>query len=446
MNKNLLYILSFFISFIGAFLFTNDFYASIGIGLFIFFSTKLFYDIGKKIEIRDIIITIASLQWIIGPFLSYTFYPDNQFYFMAVDRGTYMSFAVPATLFFAIGMFLPIWKNKKSNNFYLEELKELLNKYKNLDIIFIILGSIFYFYIDYAPISIKFAIFIISGIRFVGLFLLFISKRKHRIILVFIIIGWFFLITLRETIFHEFIIWMLFFIFVVSFITKPKLRTKVIYSLSLVLLVIVIQTVKYKFRQEVQNSENRLSLFTKLVSNDILESNTVTSENNLEAMVVRINQGWIIARIMYWTPSREPFANGETILASIKESLIPRFLDPNKTISAGGRTYFTRFTGKLISDNTSMGLGLLGEAYANYGILGGSVFMFIIGLFYNFVLFLIFKISIKHPLLIFFIPLIFLQVIKAETDFSVILNHLVKSSLFVFVFFIFVNKFLNVKI
>jgi len=118
LNKNSIYILSFFISFIGAFLFTNNFYVSIGIGLFILFSTKLFYDIGKKIEIRDIIITIASLQWIIGPFLSYTFYPDNKLYFMAVDRGTYMSFVVPATLFFAIGMFLPVWQNKKSNNFF----------------------------------------------------------------------------------------------------------------------------------------------------------------------------------------------------------------------------------------------------------------------------------------------------------------------------------------
>ena len=93
-----------------------------------------------------------------------------------------------------------------------------------------------------------------------------------------------------------------------------------------------------------------------------------------------------------------------------------------------------------------MGLGLIGEAYANFGISGGAFFMFIIGLFYNFFLSRIFKIGEKHPALIFFIPLLFLQVVKAETDFSVILNHLIKATIIVwFVFFSF-NKFLKIKI
>jgi hypothetical protein len=162
-------------------------------------------------------------------------------------------------------------------------------------------------------------------------------------------------------------------------------------------------------------------------------------------MVTRINQGWIIARIMSWTPSREPFAEGETIKEAVKATLLPRFLAPNKVI-AGGRTYFTRFTGKDISEDTSMGLSLLGEAYANYAIFGGSLFMFIIGLFYNFFVFQIYKIANKHPTIIFFIPLIFLQVVKAETDFSVILNHLIKASIAVWMIYFAVRRFFHIKL
>ena len=148
---------------------------------------------------------------------------------------------------------------------------------------------------------------------------------------------------------------------------------------------------------------------------------------------------------MSYTPKYEPFAKGETIKEALKGSLLPRVLFPEK-IKAGGRTYFERFTGKPISEDTSMGLSLLGEAYANYGIFGGAFFMFLIGFFYNFFLLQIYRIAKKHPSLIFFIPLIFLQVIKAETDFSVILNHLIKASIAVWILYWGLKRFLRIKL
>jgi len=162
-------------------------------------------------------------------------------------------------------------------------------------------------------------------------------------------------------------------------------------------------------------------------------------------MVTRINQGWIIARIMSWTPRYEPFANGETIIEALQASFMPRFLFPDK-VKAGGRTYFTRFTGKDISDNTSMGLSLLGESYANFGITGGAFFMFVIGFFYNYVIKFIYTIARKRPTMIFFLPLIFLQVVKAETDFSVIINHLFKASIVVALVFWGMKQFFNIRL
>jgi len=82
-----------------------------------------------------------------------------------------------------------------------------------------------------------------------------------------------------------------------------------------------------------------------------------------------------------------------------------------------------------------MGASLLGEGYANFGYTGAIVFMFVIGLFYRFALNTIYKIADKYPTVILWIPLIFLQVVKAESDLLRVLNHLVKASLLVFLIY-----------
>lgn len=446
MNNKTKYTIGFFSFIVFITVFSLGVFSSFGLALFLFFGTKFFYEIGKKIEIRDIIILLALLEWVVGSFFAYRFFPDDDFYYMAVEINEYMSFVVPASSAFIAGLYLPFWKKRKSENQYLSQIKQFVKKYKNLDIILIFIGIISKLIIDIVPSSIRFVLFLFSGLRFIGLYFLFLSDRKYKSTFIFIILGWLFLTALRETIFHDLLLWLGFFVVIVAFITKPSLRKKLISLFAILFLTIAIQTVKYSFREAIRGgADGSISLFTDLVQEKVITGDYAASETNLSSMVTRINQGWIIARIMSWTPSREPFAGGETIIEAIKASLLPRFLAPNK-VKAGGRTYFTRFTGKDISDNTSMGLSLLGEAYANYGKFGGSVFMFLIGLFYNLFIFRIYKIANKHPAIIFFIPLIFLQVVKAETDFSVILNYLVKASIVVWFIFWSLNKFLKIRI
>lgn len=425
--------------------FQFDFYSLMGVGLIMFFGIKLFFEVGKKIEIRDIIIVIAVIQWIIGPLLTYRFFPNSGIYYMAVNRELYMSFVVPATYAFIFGMYLPLRKNKP-HDFFLEKISEFMKINKNWDLILIFIGIVSKIGINYVPVSLKFFLFLFSGLRFVGLYFLFLSERRHKMLYVYLVIGWMFITALNDTMFHELILWLGFFAIIVAFIKKPNIYKKIIYLFGIFVLVFVIQTVKFAYREIVQTQKsNNILVFSGLVKNQIFSGSYVSSHANLEAAVLRINQGWIIARIMYWTPKYEPFAKGETIQKAIDASLVPRFLVPDKVI-AGGRTYFKRFTGKDIGENTSMGLGLLGEAYANFGINGGILFMFIIAFFYNIVLVFIYKIGEKHPTIIFFLPLIFLQVVKAEIDFSVILNHLVKASLVVWLFYYVLRKFFHFNI
>jgi hypothetical protein len=446
MKSNYKYIFAVISSLILITLFSTDLYSALGVGLFVFFGTKFFFEIGEKVEIRDIMIILATLQWIIGPLLAYTFYPNEKMYYMAVSMDLYMSYVVPASLAFIMGLYLPVWSKKHSDNSYLLGIKEIVNKNKNLDLILLLLGVFSGIIVDYVPLSLNFFVYLLSGLRFVGLYLLYISERKNKRIFIIFILGWLFITALNDTMFHEMFLWLGFFMIIVAFIIKPKMRVKLIFLIAILIFVAVIQTIKFSFREALlKGDSNKVELFSKLVQEQVLSGDYATSETNISAFVTRINQGWIIARIMSWTPSRESFANGETINIAIKSALIPRLLSPDK-VTAGGRTYFTRFTGKDISENTSMGLSIMGEAYANYGIFGGSVFMFIIGLFYNFFIFMIFRIANNHPTIILFIPLLFLQVVKAETDFSVILNHLIKASIVVWFIFYSFNRFMKIRL
>ena len=76
-----------------------------------------------------------------------------------------------------------------------------------------------------------------------------------------------------------------------------------------------------------------------------------------------------------------------------------------------------------------MGISPIGEAFANFGTEGGIVFMAFFGFFfaalYNFML----RHVLKRPDFLFWIPLIFYQGIKAETEIVVVLNQIVKGAI-----------------
>src|SRR5690606_29433178 len=113
---------------------------------------------------------------------------------------------------------------------------------------------------------------------------------------------------------------------------------------------------------------------------------------------------------------------------------------------AGGQENFRKYTGLNLSDNTSMGLSIIGEFYANFGVAKGVLMMGVWGLLLVFVWKRLVFNSYKIPLLIFFLPLIFLQVVKAETELLVVLNHLIKSIIAVALFFWLTKKYLKWQI
>ena len=115
-------------------------------------------------------------------------------------------------------------------------------------------------------------------------------------------------------------------------------------------------------------------------------------------------------------------------------SIFPRLFYKGKPM-AGGQANMLRYTGINIYGSASMDISQVGEAWANFGYIGGIGFMFFLGLFFNWVLFRLEKLFIKYPDLIFWFPLIFFQVVKAETSMVTILNHMVKALIITWIFF-----------
>jgi hypothetical protein len=135
---------------------------------------------------------------------------------------------------------------------------------------------------------------------------------------------------------------------------------------------------------------------------------------------------------MHNVPDMVPFENGAEMYRIVEAAVMPRILDPNK-LSAGDRTIFMKYSMIQLAPGTSMALSSIGDAYINFGILGGILFMFALGFVYSEVLNAFYKHSFTYPVLILFVPLVFYYPIRPDCELQTILGHVVKSCFLIFV-------------
>ncbi|RYE48140.1 MAG: hypothetical protein EOP48_21285 [Sphingobacteriales bacterium] len=145
-------------------------------------------------------------------------------------------------------------------------------------------------------------------------------------------------------------------------------------------------------------------------------------------------------------PAREPFANGEELYKIVEAAILPRILAPNK-LNAGDRMIFMKYSGMRLAPGTSMGLSSLGDAYINFGVAGGIIMMFCLGLLFSIVLNGFYKNSKTYPVLLLFTTMVFYYPIRPDCELQTSLGHLVKSVFLLFVIFqIWKHNFERVKI
>ena len=420
-------------------------WSAFGLSLSVYYTYKLVRDMGKTIPILDLMIVMAALQWIVGAYIEYNNDVTHYKYKMYVDEQTYMSYIVPAVFAFGIGI------NIFKNNFNLNEIglraATLLKSNPKLPYILIVVGLTAPFLVGLFPNSLRFIFFIIANIKYIGVIYLLFSGNSNR----WLIFGIIFSLTAASSIasgmFHDLLLWAMLFFTFVTHILKMKMPLKIAVFIVGIITATTIQSVKHEYRAIVwggKYSGNKVALFANLAINQWRTGGIVTPSSD-EDVNVRLNQGWIISAILKHVPEKESYASGGTVIDAIYASIVPRIIDKNKPI-AGGQENFRKYTGLELGEGTSMGISLAGEGYANFGRMGGVIFMFVWGLFISWFWKKLIDLSIYYPTLLIWSPILFLQVVKAETELVVVLNHLIKSAVLVFTLLWAIKKYIGIRI
>jgi hypothetical protein len=408
---------------------------------------KFVQDLGKRIEVRDLIAFLALMQWIVGPVMAYNILPYDELYYMDVDEVTYMHYVVPACVALIIGLYFPITDERIIDDEDIKKLKEFISDKQLLGYLIAAVGLAAGFAGKFLPKSLSFLFFLLSGMQFVGVYIILFSKSKLKWFAFTGVMGLVIFQAVLMGMFGELILWMMFSLLIVAFVLKIPMPVKIAILGVGFIMVMLIQSTKEEYRMATWYSDSDKSngeIYKEVILSRLENPSVLFETSAMQNVGARLNQGWIIARIIGHMPEKHPFVKGETIETAIYAGLLPRVLAPSKA-KAGGRANFERFTGTELPETTSMDISLVGEGYANYGVLGGIVFLFFIGLFYNVIIIKVISLSKTYPTLILWLPILFFQVIKAETDFATVFNHFTKAALVAFIVFFGMTKILKLK-
>jgi len=459
-NRTPLFLVASIIA-LGYFAIVSDylFLTAVGLAFSIFIALEFVDQLGKSYPLKHLIILIASLQWVVGAKISYEYGKIHYKYFMYVEEERYMMLVVPAILFLYAGLFVFKMPNLKARLDQAFERKELdIPQVKGTaNMLFVIGLSAFVLSKLFSIPALAFVLFIVSLLIYVSIGYYFYVYPNRRTLIFALILGIAFFQALSSGMFHNF---MLIGIFLFAIYVKGRtsfLKKMVIILLSL-FLVNIIQVVKQDFREIVWKSKasNNVDVFISLIEKeyfttrlDVDEISNQTApdqEEDITKITTRLNQGWIISKIMSHIPNQQEYLDGQSIVEAISASFLPRFLFPNKTSGVDAKKIFEKATGLRLLERTAMGLSLVGEFYANFGMLGAWIGCLIYGLFVSLVIKFLTNFSGNSPFLVLWLLLIFFQVIKAESNLLSVLNHLSKSLIFLITFNYMANSILRIKL
>lgn len=394
----------------------------------------LFESFGKVIPIRHLFGSFMCLQMLVGPALAYNGLDQYQVghFRMQVSESDYFIYVLPAVLLFILGLHF------KSQSYAGEKvdinlLEQFILRHSSLPFLFILIGFFSTFLSQWSWPSLTFIFYLLGGLKFIGLFLIILTKKHLNYFTTFLVYGSVILSSVATAMFHDLLSWGIFLLAFFCLRYKPSKLIKLILFLSFVFLSIFIQLIKGEYRSVTwkYDKEGDFETLGETVQEQVANQELFSVER-LAQSNVRINQGAIITNIMNYIPEKKPFAEGAELIEVMEAAVMPRLLSENK-LTAGNREFFMKWSGMIIGRGASMGLSSIGDAYINFGILGGMVFMFVYGLFFNSILLYLHKRSFIFPILMVFTPLIFYYPVRADGELHTLLGHLIKSCFLILV-------------
>ncbi|HTL07868.1 MAG TPA: hypothetical protein VL307_06410 [Chitinophagaceae bacterium] len=439
------YLYSTIIFFIAAVSLAGGWYETLSLALSAILLVMLLDKIGKGIVLRETIAFLYAFTCLVMPVIGYKYYdPTNGLAklwvrYMPVPENNYFSYALPAVAFFAFAITLPFRVDNYTDDgnevkVLIDRIKKILTRTPKIGLVIISIGLIVSLGIKFIPGGLQFFATLFFFSSFAGLLYIYYApnfKYKYSLMVLF---GLFIIYNAISVGMFTIVAYMGITIF--SFLMLGK-RTSLLRKITIfcvaAFFMIVLQNVKLAYRDYIWRSnysDSKVALFADLFWKNIQKGDELIEQNAFFQIYTRGNQGFNVALVMRRIPAIKPYDNGNNITKAFASAFVPRFLWPDKP-EAGGKFNMEYYTGWVIN-GWSTNVGPLGEAYGSFGVTGGIIYMFFLGLFIRWVYVRVFKSSIKIPLMVCWLPVFFFQIVSsAETDSLQIFNSLIKSAFFV---------------
>ncbi len=397
-------------------------YESISLAIFIFLFFRLIFESNNLFAFREWALILYSMNYLVAPAITYAQPSDMIVYGMKISADQYYSLALPGFICFAFGMYII-----PTRIFYLQTKKieqgAVLNK--KLLIWVTIITLIFKFISNLVSGELSFIIYLSSELRFVSAFALLLIDRK--------LWYWSVLVLMQELVsaflegmYHDALMWVIFFGIYFIYVYKPSFRIKIIGLVTIISIILFVQAIKSVYRDNVWSGGRSASIETVIdVGAQQTSSEAILGQENLLATLNRGNQAWIFASTVDNLDRTKNFQGLTIVNKYLESALLPRFLAPNK-IRSGDKEIFNEFSGHVINDGTSMGLGIFADGYIAYGAWGVVIFCFALGLIFGLTFKLVERWSKISPFYVLLLLPLLNYAVRPDCELQTTINHLAK--------------------
>ncbi len=406
----------------------------------IFISSLLIFHIifesNKTFVFREWTLLLYAINYLIAPMITYNISQDKIRYAMKINANDYFALALPGFIFFAIGLYILPTKLFTPNFRQLNKvsfLNEKLLLRATLVGLFLKISS------QITSGEFGFILYVLSMIRFIGAFSLFsLNPRKYFLITIIVIIMELF-IGFYTGLYHDALMWLIFFSFFLVYVLKPSFKLKLIGISSLIGLILFIQAIKHVYRERVWHGDSEASIET--ISEIGLENSSydiLFGEDNLLGTLNRGNQAWIFASTVDNMDMTQDFQGLNNVYLYLESAILPRVIAPNK-IKSGDKEIFNKFSGHSLADGTAMGLGVFADGYIAFGAIGVYLFGFFLGLIFSLTFKLVERWTNISPFYVLLILPILNYAVRPDCELQTTINHITKST-FIFGTLVYLTK------
>jgi hypothetical protein len=387
---------------------------------------------GKTFPILYLFLFTYFLQYIFSTYLIYNEYNVLRSQ-MPIQQEQFFEYAIPAIFLLFAGV---LFFNKDIDlRNSIQRIDPLFAK--RLGYLLLFISILIDVLIVFGLTSLQSVAALTSYLKYPAAFCFLFSSSRIKYVIISLIYIQLAVIALQAGVFISFFIWSTYLFFFVSLKFKFSFWLRASFILIAMPLLIIVQSVKKEYREAtwVNQRETGIDLLTELAVQKKESSEPFFQSEGVVRTVGRLTQGWHLALTLQHVPKKQPLVNGEEIYTDIISSILPRiFFTDKKTV--GSQDKFYKYTGHKLWGSTSMTIGLLGDFYINFGWWGSIIMLFFFGaLLAKLLHYFIVRYVLPDPIHIVWIPFMMSYLIRANNDFYMVFNCIVKG----FLIFLFVN-------